>query len=151
MPITVPPSLTACAVFIEYESYQHFKTLTTNANGAHTALRDKFAPMRAQAVPSVGLHKVIATLTSDPIPALQAPLTAVTVVTPNPGTDAQSLAETLGKLVAAVNSSATPALGVVQGSVIDKPESLVLITGWKSLEVGLVRWRRRTMSAFSFG
>jgi len=121
-------------VVVQYETHQDFKTLNANANGEHTAVREKFAPLRGQDALGAGLHKVIATLTSDPIPVLQAPLTAIVFATPKPGTDVQSLAETLGKLVAAVNSSATPALGAVQGFVIDNPETLVLITGWKSLE-----------------
>jgi len=123
-------------VVVEYETHQHYKTLNANLNGEHTKVREKFAPTKAHQGPGapVGLRKVITKLNSDPVPALQAPLTGITFATPNPGTDVQSLVESLGKLVAASNSSTTPPVGAVQGSVIDDPETLVLITGWKSSE-----------------
>ncbi|KAH9969532.1 hypothetical protein BC827DRAFT_1151561 [Russula dissimulans] len=122
-------------VVVEYETHEDYKTLNANLNGEHTRVREKFAPTKGQPAPGApGLRKVITKLTADPVPALQAPLTEITFATPKPGTDVQSLAETLGKLVAASNSSATPAVGAVHGSVIGDPETLVLITGWKSSE-----------------
>jgi len=92
----------------------------------------------------LGINKVIATFTSDPLPAFRAPVTEITLATLKPGADSQSIAESVGKIVAATIDSGHPALGAALGSIIDdnlrsppdrEQYQLVLVTGWNSVEV----------------
>jgi hypothetical protein len=117
-----------------WESLEDFKTLNANATGEHTKLREYFALTRS--TPGLtGIHKVMATFTADPLPTLQVPVTEVLFAALKPGADLQSLTKSVGKAVAGSNSPASPALAAVQGSLIDNPETLVLLIGWNSYEV----------------
>jgi len=127
---------------VAWDSYQDFKTFVANETGEHTKLRGLFAPTRATSSLS-GINKVMATFTSDPFPAFRAPVTEITLATLKPGADSQSIAESVGKIVAATIDSGHPALGAALGSVIDddlrsppdrEQYQLVLVTGWNSVE-----------------
>jgi hypothetical protein len=126
-----------------WDSYQDFKTFVANETGEHTKLRELFAPTRATSGLS-GINKVMATFASDPLPAFQAPVTEIALATLKPGADSQSIAESVGKIVAATVDSGHPALGAALGSVVDddlrspldrERYQLVLVTGWNSVEV----------------
>jgi len=128
---------------LAWDSYQDFKTFVANETGEHTKLRELFAPTRATAGLE-GINKVMATFTSDPLPAFRAPVTEIALARLKPGADSQSVAESVGKIVAATVDSGRPALGAALGSVIDddlrsppdrEPYQLVLVTGWNSVEV----------------
>jgi hypothetical protein len=128
---------------LAWDSYQDFKTFTANETGEHTKLRQLFAPTRAS--PGLeGINKVMATFSSDPLPAFRAPVTEIALATLKPGADSQSIAESVAKIVAATADSGRPALGAVVGSIIDddlrsppdrEQYQLVLVTGWNSVEV----------------
>jgi hypothetical protein len=117
-----------------WESPEDFKTLVANATGELTKLREHFALTRSTTGPE-GVHKVTVKFTADPLPVLQSPVTEVLFATLKPGADLQALARTIDKAVIGSNSSASPAVAAVQGSVIDNPETIVLIVGWNSHEV----------------
>ena len=128
---------------LAWDSYQDFKTFVANETGEHTKLRELFAPTRATAGLE-GINKVMATFTSDPLPAFRAPVTEIALARLKPGADSQSIAESVGKIVAATIDSVRPALGAALGTILDdnlrsppdrEQYQLVLVTGWNSVEV----------------
>jgi len=145
-------NVSSCYIFTElntglcelaWDCYQDFKTFVANETGEHTKLRELFAPTRATA-DLEGINKVMATFTSDPLPAFRAPVTEIALARLKPGADSQSIAESVGKIVAATIDSGRPALGAALGTIIDdnlrsppdrEQYQLVLVTGWNSVEV----------------
>jgi len=118
---------------VAWDTMEDFKTLNANATGRHTKLREYFALTRS--TPGLtGIHKVMATFTADPFPTLEVPVTEILFAALKPGADLPSLTKSVGKAVAGSNSSASPALAAVQGSLIDNPETVVLLVGWNSYE-----------------
>src|SRR5712691_9352825 len=89
---------------LAWDSYQDFKTFIANETGEHTKLRELFAPMRATSG-LLGINKVMATFTSDPLPAFRAPVTEIALARVKPGADSQSIAESVAKIVAATIDS----------------------------------------------
>ncbi|KAI0300349.1 hypothetical protein BC826DRAFT_966724 [Russula brevipes] len=125
--------LTRDATHPAWDTLEDFKTLNANATGRHTKLREYFALTRS--TPGLtGIHKVMATFTADPFPTVQVPVTEILFAALKPGADLQSLTKSVGKAVAGSNSPASPALAAVQGSLIDDPETVVLLIGWNSYE-----------------
>jgi len=127
---------------VAWDSYQDFKTFVANETGEHTKLRELFAPTRATAGLE-GINKVMATFSSDPLPAFRAPVTGIALARLKPGVDSQPVAESVGKIVGATVDSGRPALGAALGTIIDddlrsppdrEPYQLVLVTGWNSFE-----------------
>jgi hypothetical protein len=134
-------------VELAWDSHQDFKNFVANETGEHTKLRELLAPTRGSPGLS-GINKVMVTFTSDPTPALRAPVTEIALATLKPGADSQSISESVGKIVPTTNGSGPSALGAALGFVIDEPERLALVTGWNSIEVCLAT-RRQTMSSLT--
>jgi len=118
---------------VAWDSHQDFKNFIANETGEHTKLRELLAPTRGSPGLS-GINKVMVTFTSDPTPALRAPVTEIALATLKPGADSQSISESVGKIVPTTNGSGPSALGAALGFVIDEPERLALVTGWNSIE-----------------
>ncbi|KAI9510590.1 hypothetical protein F5148DRAFT_554610 [Russula earlei] len=121
---------TLLGLVVEFESHQHFKDLNSGANGDHARLRELLKPTKA----GQGLNKVVAKFSTDPIPALKAPVVEVSLVTLKPGGDVRLIRETLEKLVAGLSNPAAPSQGGAVGYVIEDPDTTVLIVGWNSAE-----------------
>ncbi|KAI0303109.1 hypothetical protein BC826DRAFT_330822 [Russula brevipes] len=122
-------------IAVAWETVDDFKTLVANATGELTKLREHFALSRSTTGPE-DVFKVTVKFTADPLPALQSPVTELLYATLKPGADLQALAQTVGKAVIGSNSPASPAVAAAQGSVTDNPETIVLVIGWNSYEVG---------------
>jgi len=118
---------------VAWASHQDFKNFIANETGEHTKLRELLALTWGSPGLS-GVNKVIVTFTSDPTPALRAPVTEIALATLKPGADSQSISESVGKIVPTTNGSGPSALGAALGFVIDEPERLALVTGWNSIE-----------------
>lgn len=129
---------------LAWASHQDFKNFIANETGEHTKLRELLA-LTWGPLGLSGVNKVIVTFTSDPTPALRAPVTEIALATLKPGADSQSISESVGKIVPTTNGSGPSALGAALGFVIDEPERLALVTGWNSIEVCLPRAVKRCL------
>jgi len=66
------------------------------------------------------------------VPCLGAPVTEIRKVKPREGVTLEAVQATLDKYV---NKLTVEAVGATYGQVIENPEEIVLVIGWKTIEV----------------
>ncbi|KAI0291215.1 hypothetical protein B0F90DRAFT_1920710 [Multifurca ochricompacta] len=117
-----------CAV--AWDSHQDYQKFVLNDHGEHTKLRELLAPTRG----GTSVEKVHGTFTTDPYPALQAPVTEFAFVKVKSEADVEKVETALNNVVALAGDPTSPLLAAATGSLIDQPTTLLLAVGWSSIE-----------------
>jgi hypothetical protein len=69
------------------------------------------------------------------VPCLKAPLVELTKITPKEGIAKKDISAVLDKYVTHIRNLRKHADGATYGDVFERPEQIVLVIGWKSIQV----------------
>ncbi|VDC00827.1 unnamed protein product [Peniophora sp. CBMAI 1063] len=73
-------------------------------------------------------------LNADPLPIIQTPVVEQTILTPRDGVSLDELKDTLFRAEEVLKGMSDVCLGLVLGTIEEKPELLVVLVGWTSVE-----------------
>ncbi|KAI0299649.1 hypothetical protein B0F90DRAFT_598103 [Multifurca ochricompacta] len=121
---------TKLGLVVAWDSHQDYQKFVLNDHGEHTKLRELLAPTRG----GTSVEKVHGTFTTDPYPALQAPVTEIAFVKVKSEADMDKVEAALNDIVALAGDPTSPFPAAATGSLIDQPTTLLLAVGWSSVE-----------------
>ena len=112
----------------------------TAAHGVFIAHPDRVALVKdhPELFPSSGTADMVVChthLIADPLPLLAAPIVEHAFLTPKDGVSLEDLKNTLLRAQARLLEHKDICYGAVMGTIEERPDQLLILAGWKSLEV----------------
>jgi hypothetical protein len=72
------------------------------------------------------------------VACLKAPLIELKKISPKSGVTMEAIQRALDKYITCMNDPSSGAVGATYGQVVEEPEQILLVVGWKSTEVECV-------------